>query len=242
MPNLLVIKGNTALKAAWSDGVTIGKTFRYQGEKMLDYLLSLMEKDKPEVLTMASVDGVPPEEEAVLSCLCRHLIILDSSHTHYLLKYDFPEYLSPDRAAGLVAARFLFKDKNCTVFDFGTTLNIDFLGSDGRYLGGNISPGCRTRFKALNRYSKALPLVDTPENVSPEGSSVQSSIESGVILGIMFEIEGYIKSRQDNIVIFTGGDAIYFAKKMKNSIFVVCNLELMGLAIITEDYVSKNIK
>lgn len=209
---------------------------------MLDYLLSLMEKDKPEVLTMASVDGVPPEEEAVLSRLCRHLIILDSSHTHYLLKYDFPEYLSPDRAAGLVAARFLFKDKNCTVFDFGTTLNMDFLGSDGRYLGGNISPGCRTRFKALNRYSKALPLVDTPENVSPEGSSVQSSIESGVILGIMFEIEGYIKSRQDNIVIFTGGDAIYFAKKMKNSIFVVCNLELMGLAIITEDYVSKNIK
>ena len=52
MPNLLVIKGNTALKAAWSDGVTIGKTFRYQGEKMLDYLLSLMEKDKPEVLTI----------------------------------------------------------------------------------------------------------------------------------------------------------------------------------------------
>ena len=242
MPNLLVIKGNTALKAAWSDGVTIGKTFRYQGEKMLDYLLSLMEKDKPEVLTMASVDGVPPEEEAVLSRLCRHLIILDSSHTHYLLKYDFPEYLGPDRAAGLVAARFLFKGKNCTVFDFGTTLNMDFLGSDGRYLGGNISPGCRTRFKALNRYSKALPLVDTPENVSPEGSSVQSSIESGVIWGIMFEIEGYIKSRQDNIVIFTGGDAIYFAKKMKNSIFVVCNLELMGLAIITEDYVSKNIK
>ena len=91
MPNLLVIKGNTALKAAWSDGVTIGKTFRYQGEKMLDYLLSLMEKDKPEVLTMASVDGVPPEEEAVLSRQCRHLIILDSSHTHYLLKYDFPE-------------------------------------------------------------------------------------------------------------------------------------------------------
>ena len=58
----------------------------------------------------------------------------------------------------------------------------------------------------------------------------------------MFEIEGYVKTHQDNIVIFTGGDAIYFAKKMKNSIFVVCNLELMGLAIITEDYVSKNIK
>ena len=242
MSNLLVVIGNTALKAAWSDGVTIGKTFRYQGEKMLDYLLSLVDKDRPEVLTIASVYDVLPEEELVLRRNCRHLIILDKSHTHYLLKYDFPEYLSPDRAAGLVAARFLFKGKNCTVFDFGTTLTIDFLGADGRYLGGNISPGCRTRFKSLNRYSKALPLVDTPSSVFPEGGSVQSSIESGVILGIMFEIEGYIKSRQDNIVIFTGGDAIYFAKKMKNSIFVVCNLELMGLAIITEDYVSKNIE
>jgi len=242
MSNLLVVIGNTALKAAWSDGVTIGKTFRYQGEKMLDYLLSLIDKDRPEVLTIASVYDVLPEEELVLRRNCRHLIILDKSHTHYLLKYDFPEYLSPDRAAGLVAARFLFKGKNCTVFDFGTTLTIDFLGADGRYLGGNISPGCRTRFKALNRYSKALPLVDTPSIVFPEGGSVQSSIESGVILGIMFEIEGYIKSRQDNIVIFTGGDAIYFAKKMKNSIFVVCNLELVGLAIITEDYVSKNIE
>ena len=36
MANLLVITGNTALKAAWSDGTVLGKTFRYQGEKMLD--------------------------------------------------------------------------------------------------------------------------------------------------------------------------------------------------------------
>lgn len=242
MANLLVVTGNTALKAAWSEGVTLGKTFRYQGEKMLEYLLTLTEKEKPDVLTIASVYGVLPEEEAILRKECSHLLILDKNHTHYLLKYDFPEYLSFDRAAGIVAARFLFKGKPCTVFDFGTTLTIDFIGPDGRYLGGNISPGCRTRFKALNRYSKALPLVDTPEKLSPEGFSIRSSIETGVVSGIMFEIEGYIRSRQDNIVVFTGGDAIYFAKKMKNSIFVVCNLELMGLAIITEEYVSKNVK
>ena len=170
------------------------------------------------------------------------LIILDRAHTGYLLKYDFPEYLSYDRAAGLIAARFLFKDKPCTVFDFGTTLTVDFLGSSGRYMGGNVSPGCRTRFKALNRYSKALPLVDTPEKILPEGNSVVSSIETGVVLGIMFETEGYIRQKPENIVIFTGGDAIYFAKRMKNSIFVVCNLELMGLALITDDYVKKNIE
>ena len=241
MANLLVVTGNTALKAAWSEGTVLGKTFRYQGEKMLEYLLSLVEKEKPDVLTIASVHGVLPEEEEILKNHCSHLLILDSRHTSLLLKHNFPEYLPWDRAAGLLAARFLFNDKPCTVFDFGTTLTIDFMGSDGHYVGGNISPGCRTRFKALQRYSKNLPLIDTPESVAPEGHSLESSVESGVVLGIIFEIEGYIKARKENIVIFTGGDAIYFAKKMKNSIFVVCNLELMGLALITDDYVKKNI-
>ena len=41
MSNLLVEIGNTALKAAWADGLTLGKTFRYQGEKMLEFVESL---------------------------------------------------------------------------------------------------------------------------------------------------------------------------------------------------------
>ena len=237
MAHLLVEAGNTALKAAWAEGTTLGKTFRYQGEKMMDYLLSLLEKERPEVLTVASASGVSPEEDALLRGRCAHLLILDRSHTGLLLHQNLPEYLSYDRAAGLVAAGFLFRNKPVTLFDFGTTLTVDFLSAEGRYLGGNISPGCRTRFKALERYSKTLPLVDTPERIDPEGHSIRSSIESGV----MFEIEGYTRLRPENIVIFTGGDAIYFAKKMKNSIFVVCNLVLMGLALITDDYVKKNL-
>lgn len=241
MANLLVITGNTALKAIWAEGMTLGKAFRYQGEKRLEYLLSLMEKEKPEVLTIASVDGVLSEEEEILRRECSHLIILDSRHTSYLLKYDFPEYLSYDRAAGLIAVRYLFKNKACTVFDFGTSMKVDFLSSDGRYRGGNVSPGCMTRIKSLNRYCKNIPLVDIPDIPLHEGNSLETSVQSGVVLGIMFEIEGYIREKQENIIIFTGGDAIYFAKKMKSSIFVVCNLEMMGLALITEDYVKKNI-
>ena len=41
MANLVIDIGNTALKASWADGMTLGKTFRYQGEKMLDFILSL---------------------------------------------------------------------------------------------------------------------------------------------------------------------------------------------------------
>ena len=126
------------------------------------------------------------------------------------------------------------------IFDFGTSLAIDFLDADGRYEGGNVSPGCRTRFKAINRYSRQFPLLDTPEETEEKGYDIESSIESGIISGIMFEIEGYILRNPENISVFTGGDAIYFAKRMKNSIFVVCNLVLMGLALIAVEYDKKD--
>ena len=125
------------------------------------------------------------------------------------------------------------------VFDFGTTLTVDITGPEGEYEGGNISLGCRTRFKALNRYSRSLPLVNTPQEVKQTGESVESSIEAGVIGGIMFEIQGYLEKFPGKIAVFTGGDALYFAKKMKNSIFVVCNLVLMGLAIIADNYAER---
>lgn len=242
MANLLVEIGNTALKAAWSEGTTLGKTFRYQGEKVMEFILSLTEREKPEVLCVASARVLTEPQEAALSAECRHLIILDSGHTTALLGYSLPEFLSFDRAASLLAARFLFRGKPCSVFDFGTTLTVDFLDTEGRYRGGNISPGCRTRFMSLNRYTKSLPVVDTPVDIPREGTSVQTAIEAGVISGIMFEIEGYMRQYPDHIVVFTGGDAAYFAGKMSHSVFVVANMVLMGLAIMTDDYVKKYIQ
>lgn len=233
MANLLVEIGNTALKAAWSEGITLGKTFRYQGERKIDFIISLTKKEKPSVMVVASVSGITASEERRLGKACGDLLLLDCFHRDILREYNLPDYLGYDRAASLIAVRNLFKDKGCSIFDLGTTLSVDFIRENGGYAGGNISLGCRTRFKALNRYSKSLPLLNTPEKTVEAGDSLESAIESGVISGIMFEIKGYIDSHPDNIVIFTGGDANYFAKKMKNSIFVVSNLVLMGLAYIT---------
>ncbi|MBO4476294.1 MAG: type III pantothenate kinase [Bacteroidales bacterium] len=241
MSNLLVEIGNTAVKAAWSDGTVLGKTFRYQGERVMDFITALTARQAPLVMAVVSVRNITPEEKSVLEAACPNLLLLDTSHPELLESYGFPGYLTGDRASSLVAARYLFKDKACTVFDFGTTLTVDFMDEKGSYRGGNISLGCRTRFKAVNRYSRALPLVNMPSGTRFPGDSLQSSIESGVISGIKFEIEGYMRSNPENVVIFTGGDAIYFASQMKNPIFVVCNLGLMGLAIITDEYVRKNI-
>ena len=237
MANLIVDIGNTALKVSWCDGITLGKTFRYQGERMLDFILSMTEKARPEILVLSSVRTFSPQNIQRLREACDRLVIVDEA---LLESYGLPSWLTPDRAASIVASRYLFKGKGCTIFDFGTTLTVDFLDADGKFLGGNISPGCKTRFKSINRYSKSLPLLDAPEEISANGVDISSSISSGVISGIMFEIEGYILRNPENIAVFTGGDAIYFAKRMKNSIFVVCNLVLMGLALIAVEYDKKD--
>ena len=236
MSNLLIEIGNTALKASWSDRMTLGKTFRYQGEKYMDFILSLTAREKPAVMVVCSVFPLSEQESECLRAECDKFLILDRNNRDLLLKNGLPSYLSYDRAASIAAARYLFKGRSCTIVDFGTTLTIDFISSDGTYSGGNISLGCRTRFKALQRYSKALPLVEIPQNPDQIGQSEVSSIESGVVSGILFEIEGYLNLHPENIVVFTGGDANYFAKRLKSSIFVICNLVLMGLALMADEY------
>ena len=237
MANLLIDIGNTALKASWADGMTLGRTSRYQGENIMDFILSLISEAKPETLVLSSIRTLSQKDISVLQQNCGRLIYIDESVAG---KYGIPTFLSPDRIASLVASRYLFKGRGCTVFDFGAMLTVDFLDKDGNYEGGNISPGCRTRFKALNRYAKPLPLLGVAEDISQKGTDIASSITSGVISGIMFEIEGYVSQHPENIAVFTGGDAIYFAKRMKNSIFVVCNLVLMGLALIAVEYDKKD--
>ncbi len=240
MSNLLVEIGNTALKAAWSERMTLGKTYRYQGEKFMDFILSLTQKEKPAVMVVSSVYPLSTQDISTLDAECGHLLILDHNHKEVLLSHGLPSYLSYDRAASILAARYLFRGKGCTIVDFGTTLSIDFTGTDGVYRGGNISLGCRTRFKALHRYSRSLPLVEIPENPETVGLSETTSMECGVVSGIIFEIEGYLALYPENMVVFTGGDANYFAKRMKSSIFAICNLVLMGLALIADEYVQKN--
>jgi type III pantothenate kinase len=233
MANLLIDIGNTALKASWADGMTLGRTSRYQGENIMDFILSLISEAKPETLVLSSIRTLSQKDISVLQQNCGRLIYIDESVAG---KYGIPTFLSPDRIASLVASRYLFKGRGCTVFDFGAMLTVDFLDKDGNYEGGNISLGCRTRFRSLNRYSKNLPLLEKQDHIYGKGHDLNSSIHSGVISGIVFELQGYLAQNPENIIVFTGGDAIYFAKRMKNSIFVVCNLVLMGLALIALEY------
>ena len=56
--------------------------------------------------------------------------------------------------------------------------------------------------------------------------------------GITNEIEGYIEAflpkKEKKSIIFTGGEAKYFANRIKNAIFAKCDLVVCGLNSILE--------
>jgi type III pantothenate kinase len=143
--------------------------------------------------------------------------------------YGTPETLGCDRLAAAVGAYTLFPAANCMIIDCGTAITIDFVGQGGEFLGGNISPGLQTRFNALHTATGKLPLGQVTETPQAIGTSTDTAIEAGVLQGARYEIEGYIEQNAHAHVIFTGGDALFFAKHIKSSIFVIFNLILVGL-------------
>lgn len=235
MTNLIIDIGNTALKAAFAEGVELGQTHRYQGEKILEFIKELTLIKRPYVMIVSNVRVFEDEFYKNLEKECEKLVVLnEKTKLQIENRYLTPSTLGPDRLAAAVAAAELFPGKNSIIFDFGTALTIDFVSENREFLGGNISLGLRTRFKALNRYTQQLPLLENPDEISPVGRDTNEAIESGVVLGLIFEVEGYISRFPEHTFIFTGGDAIYFAEKLKSSIFVVYNLVLMGLARIAD--------
>lgn len=152
------------------------------------------------------------------------------------------DYLSPatlgvDRLAAAVGAVDVLGYRDCLIVDFGTAITIDLV-ENGVFRGGNISPGVRTRFRALHDYTSRLPQYEATDEILSLGRTTQQAIEQGVMEGITHEIEGYIRAfslKNDKLtLIFTGGDANFFVKRIKNAIFAKCDLVLCGLNRILE--------
>ncbi len=154
-------------------------------------------------------------------------------------RYQTPDTLGYDRIAAAVGAYTICPGKNVLVIDAGTAITYDIVTSGGEFLGGNISPGLEIRFKSLNKYTNRLPHLERPEEIPPlVGSSTREAIQSGVVNGLLFEMDGFIGAISQNYpklqVVLTGGDAKYFVGKLKSSIFVDPNLNLIGLNRILE--------
>lgn len=236
--NLLIDIGNSNCKAAFESEGRIGEIFRSPRRDIPDFILEILEGRRVDIIVLSNVREEDREMEQVLASVCNRLIVLDSRMELPVdLKYNFPHLgLGADRIAGALAVSVLFPGRDCIKFDFGTALTIDFINKDRVYEGGNISLGFQSRFRALNAFTKRLPLIEPDREFKEIGVDTNGAMTAGVVLGLKFEVEGYIKKNPRHTVVFTGGDAFYFARKVKSTIFVIQNLVLIGLAQIADYY------
>lgn len=241
--NLIIEQGNTAVKVAVYEqtDMLISAVYKKFG---LSELLAVLERYPPENGILSSVATPAREWMEALETRLKYFLVLDSRVKLPIeVRYQTPETLGNDRIAAAVGANFLQPGKDVLIIDAGTAITYELVDAAGVYLGGNISPGMTTRFRALHQFTEKLPLVDEQERIPWLGTSTETAIQAGVVNGIVYEMEGYIrevrKKYPDVFVFLTGGHSFYFERRLKNSIFAAINLVLVGLNRILEYNVEK---
>lgn len=234
--------------AAVDFGNTRGKLAFFEKGELVDFQSGLdvkkvnqaLKKLKPQACIISSVTKETEELKELFGHI-KNCIFLDKN-TSIPIKngYLSPDTLGYDRLAAAVGAKHYFPNSNVLIIDMGTAIKYDYVNAEGVFEGGMIGPGLQMRFKSLHTFTKKLPLLDA--NGFPEliGTTTSTCIRSGVVNGMLAEINGVIERYGEVSVIITGGDAPFFESKINYPTFAAPNLVLEGLNRILEYNVEKN--
>ncbi|MES2812510.1 MAG: type III pantothenate kinase [Bacteroidota bacterium] len=231
---LTIDVGNTRIKSAVFENNTIINSTSFEYENIFKEIKNILNQfEKIKVLVVASVGKLDKSAFETFSNRVKiHFVVRDQKFP-FQNNYSSPETLGIDRMVLSAGAVLQFSKKNRLVIDAGTCVTYDFIDEKDVYHGGAISPGIRLRYEAMHNYTAKLPLLTKEEPEKTIGNSTAESMHSGVVNGLSFEIDGYINeltSQKENfIIILTGGDANFLAKRLKNTIFANSNFLLESL-------------
>ncbi|KRD11841.1 type III pantothenate kinase [Flavobacterium sp. Root901] len=231
---LTVDVGNTRIKAAVFEGSTALENFIFEKNELAEEIKKILEKfQNCSDLVVSSVGNV--EKQSFLNFENRLNVHFFTHEDIFPFnnKYATPKTLGIDRMILAAGAALQFPKQNRLVVDAGTCITYDFIDENDNYLGGAISPGLRLRYEALHNFTARLPLLTLENPDSYIGNSTAQAIHSGVVNGFVYEIDGFIDEYRANfsnfIIILTGGDADFLAKRLKNTIFANSNFLLESL-------------
>jgi len=231
---LAIDVGNTKVKAAVFEGDALLEKFVFDKAGAATGVENFFHA-YPNI-THSTLSSVGQEEESLLLALQKNsklIIVSRDSAFPFQNKYGTPHTLGIDRMVLAAGAVLQFPMQNRLVIDAGTCVTYDFINSSDEYLGGAISPGLRIRYEGMHTFTAKLPLLypEMPDGII--GSSTASSMHSGAVNGLLFELEGfinqYVEQYQQVTIILTGGDADFLAKRLKNTIFANSNFLLESL-------------
>jgi len=237
--NLIIDNGNTFVKfAVFQKGKLLFdesfKAFRFV-EKVKE-VFKVYPKINQSIIS--SVGKLDKKDFAVLSLFSKVHILSHSSKIPFKNSYATPHTLGIDRVALVTAAYYHNSHNNNLVIDAGTCITYDMINDFDEYLGGAISPGLQMRYIAMHKQTAQLPLLQKEDILDVIGNSTNTSMHSGVVNGVLQEIDGvinqYTSRFKDLTVILTGGDAQFLSKRLKNTIFADSKFLLKGLNYLLE--------
>jgi len=237
--NLIFDIGNTSTKIAIFDGrkkLISLRTKQFHWEE-LQRKFSQYQKD----IDKAIVSTARNTPEFIIDLATLHIpyvhVLTHNTKLPFRNEYETPETLGTDRIAAVAGAYSLFPGKKVLIIDAGSAVTYDFLFGK-IYKGGNISPGLSMRFKALHRFTSKLPLAATTERYISPGRNTMEAITAGVINGLIYEINEYIRTFEKKYfnfkVILTGGDSGYLKEKINHQITYMPDIVIDGLNYILE--------
>ena len=231
--NLVIDIGNTVAKLAAFDGDEL-KEVIFDSNRTLAQLPEFCKRYPFERAIAVTVVDLEENVARSLEGLPFPVLWLDKDTPLPVQNlYETPQTLGYDRIAAVVAANACCPGRDLLVIDAGTCVTYEFVDAQGRYHGGNISPGMQMRFKALHHLTGHLPLVSAEGRMLPMGKDTETAIRAGVLKGMEYEIEGYIRRMKHKypelLVFLTGGDDFSFDTNLKSIIFADRFLVLKGL-------------
>lgn len=228
--NIVIDSGNTYSKIGWFQGE---KLLRYTTGLNFEELVRAVRRDSPNYILFSSVSYTEEEFRKALQLPISVMALTPQLPLPITKVYDTPETLGADRIAASAGANALFPDEDLLVIDMGTCITYDLIDQNAAFQGGLISPGVRMRFKAMNSFTKRLPLIDPEKDPQLIGKSTRNAMLSGVMNGVLAEIEGIIRRYRHKFpalrVVMCGGDVTFFESSLKPPIFAVPELVLIGL-------------
>ncbi|MEO6820381.1 MAG: type III pantothenate kinase [Ginsengibacter sp.] len=232
--------GNSRLKYGVFEGDQLKEVVVMHGDDQ-NTIEEIVEKYHPRFTILSSVINHDPAMEILLADKSSFLKLDASVKLPFTIPVSKPETMGADRIALAAYAVQFARGKNNLVIALGTCITYNFINKYNSFNGGSISPGLEMRFKSLHDLTAALPLIKLNPNEDHWdfpliGYDTKTNILSGVVLGMVAEIDGIIDAYKEKFgnfnALLTGGDVINFAHHLKNKIFADPHLVLKGLYAI----------